>query len=1145
MSNNVLRLVCVLIGVVFGPRLAGAQSRCTWLSTFDKPFVLDSTTIIPGSIVIKNDSLAALTYNVNTRNAVLKKGIRDSVQVCYTPIAYDLSREVYRRSYTAYQENEQHRDNTPGDSAEMKAPLMEKEELFGSDQLYKSGSLTRGVSFGNTQDVFVNSSLNLQLEGQLADNLKIRAAITDQNVPYQPEGNTARVQEFDNVFIEMYNDNLSLKGGDLVFSNLDNQFLRFTKNVQGGMGDIRYAIDSNKAHTRAGIAVAKGQFASITLSVEEGVQGPYVIPVGNSTYTIIMANSERVYLDGELLQRGIKNDYIIDYNQAEITFTSKVLLTEFSRVRIDVEYSDEQYSRTIFTASHEQDIGKSKVYIHHYSEKDNKNQSLSTDISDEEALYLSTIGDSLDLAYSEGETEVDFNEDEILYIKKDTVVSGISYTIYAYTSEEQDSVFRVSFADEGAGEGDYVLESTLATGKVYEWAGPGNGRYMPLKTLPVPNKKSMTVFGGQVPISGKGYLFGEMAISDHDDNLFSLLDDEDNKGYAYKIGYRLNKNALAIGRHYKVTGVLSYEYDNEDFAAIDRFRSIEFDRDWSYDPDEDEDHTEDRIIVANVTLEKDAAHQLTYQFSDRTRGDYIDGTQQQLNLNYQWKRLSVQSEGFLMRNETSDFLSKWKRVQVDAAYRNPHIVPGYVFARDDNRVYTGQSDSVTSTAMNYRSHSFYLMQGDSSKVTYKAQYTFREDYQPDAGQMELYTRAQTIRLDAEKQYGKQVLSMNMIYRKSDNFDSDTVNSEETIQGQINWSGRFIKDIFSTDLTYSISNALELKRDFVYVKVATGEGTHTWRDDNEDGVKDLSEFYIAINNDEKNYIKVYSTTNEYIQSYDMLFNYRLSFRLPTQWRNSGFILKTLRRFSGNMVWTVNRDIVDDDLFNRLMPFERDLEQEDLLSRKNLLKGTLFLNQGKPGFGMSFSFAKNDSKQFLTNGFDSSGREIWASSVRGVINRTYFLELQYQNVRISSASDYLDGRTYQVQQHVWTPELSWQPGTRFRLTGGVELKKKNSLTAELPGSALFREASLQLKYNKPGDQSANVKMSWIDIDFDGESNTALGYELLEALSAGRNATWQVIWQKRVIKGLQVSLQYEGRATEDSEVVHIGRMQVSALF
>src|SRR5690606_11437315 len=96
----------------------------------------------------------------------------------------------------------------------------------------------------------------------------------------------------------------------------------------------------------------------------------------NERFVIIMASSEKVFLDGKQLRRGFNYDYIIDYNQGEITFTANVIITEYSRVRIDYEYAERNFSRSILSANHIQEKNNVSLYLNFYQEKDNPNRPL-------------------------------------------------------------------------------------------------------------------------------------------------------------------------------------------------------------------------------------------------------------------------------------------------------------------------------------------------------------------------------------------------------------------------------------------------------------------------------------------------------------------------------------------------------------------------------------------------------------------------------------------------------------------------------------------------------------------------------------------------------------------------------------------------
>ena len=93
---------------------------------------------------------------------------------------------------------------------------LQRNELFSTPGLQKSGSITRGISFGSRQSVFANSSLNLQLEGKLSKDIELTAVFSDQNVPFQPEGNTAQIQDLDRIFIQLRARQAALSAGDIV-----------------------------------------------------------------------------------------------------------------------------------------------------------------------------------------------------------------------------------------------------------------------------------------------------------------------------------------------------------------------------------------------------------------------------------------------------------------------------------------------------------------------------------------------------------------------------------------------------------------------------------------------------------------------------------------------------------------------------------------------------------------------------------------------------------------------------------------------------------------------------------------------------------------------------------------------------------------
>ncbi|MBL1280188.1 MAG: hypothetical protein COA33_007950 [Fluviicola sp.] len=1019
-------------------------------------------------------------------------------------------------------------------------------DVFGGSSLRKSGSISRGISFGNNQDLGVNSSLNLELAGNIAPNLKLLASVTDDNLPIQADGNTNKLQEFDQVFIQVYNDRFKMVAGNFWLKKPTGHFLKYNKRAQGLTIDYKWSADTAKVwRTQVSGALSKGKFQRQIIQGVEGNQGPYrLVGRENEPFIIVLAGTEKVFIDGKLLERGQAYDYTINYNTSEVTFTSRNLITKDRRIVIEFQYSDQNYARSLFQTSTTFSSKKINFWFNAYSEQDAKNQSLQQELSISQKKQLASIGDTLSLARISSIDSIGYFENQNLYAMIDSL--GID-SVLLFTVAVDSGFFRATFEFVGAGNGDYVFSHFNALGKVYKWvqpiAGVSQGDFAPSRLIITPKQRQMVTAGVDVQLTKQLKLFTEMAYSKNDVNTFSRFDAKDNNSFAGKVrltgDVRLSKDSIPS---WILRTKLAIEARDQYFNPIENYRAVEFDRDWNTRNKGFLGHQVESTVGADFINRKYG--NLNIEGKSFVIGSDYEGLRGGLNGKWNQKGFSGIWDASYLSSKTTE-QNEFIRLRSDFSQKLGRFKLGY---KDDFEVNRFKKGFLQTSSYQFYDYQLYVASGDSVKNQYRIFYRERYDKRSDSTRLTPIAKARSVGGEVRfKKWKNQKLNLIGSYRELAIIDSVLANQtpESTLLGRIEHDIRLFKNALSFNTFYEVGSGLELRKEFLYIQVNAGQGIYTWIDYNNDGVKDLNEFEIAQFTDQASYIRVFTPSNEYVKTYSNEYNQSIYWRPERIWSSKKGILKLLSRFSDQARARIKHKtsfFEGNEAFN---PFVASINDTNLISTNSNLRNTLFFNRTSSIFSAEYKFNDLNSKTLLASGFDSRSDRYNELSFRWNIRKKFSIKASSKLGNKSARADYVAGRDYELKYYFVEPSFIYQPNTIFRVTldGRISEKRNSDLFGGDVASVL--EIGTTFKYNQLEKGSLQGGFNVIRIEYVGVQNSALGFEMLEGLKPGVNYTWNVGYQRSISKSLQLSFQYNGRKSEGNKTIHAGGMEVRAFF
>lgn len=1099
---------------------------------------IDSVSINPSKFILKtktNVVLDSTYYTVDFAKALLR--LKKPIETDSVIVEYLKYPDFFTRKYTLLSKNLI--VNNPSELSRLYQinQTNDKQTFTPFEGLNTSGSISRGVTIGNNQNSVLNSELDLQISGKLSDKVTLRASIQDANIPLQQSGYSQRLDEFDQVFIEVFSDSWNIRAGDIDLVNTRSHFASFTKRVQGLAVNVKLDHPESATNVFASGALVRGQFTTSRFTAQEGNQGPYKLRgQNNELFVLIVSGSETVYVNGVPLKRGENEDYIIDYNAGEIIFNSTFPITSEMRVTVDYQFSERNYSRfTVFSgANYESD--NLQLNASFYSETDAKNQPLQQNLSTEQVQILADAGDDTSQMVAPSAVPQEFSENRILYRKE----LFNSEEIFVFSNNPDDELFSVRFTLVGNNQGNYIVTNSNAISNIYEFvapvAGVPQGNYEPIVQLIAPTQLQIAVVNGNYTPGEKTDIFFELAGSKNDRNLFSNIDNDDNDGFAAKL--KLRQHLIQNDSLWNLAAIVDTDFIQKNFRTIQRLYQAEFDRDWNL-----ENAIGNQLLfTSGLQLNHAKKGQAFYNFEHLNYAGNFNGNKHNLFANLQLGRFHIFSNSSYLSNSgivnSSTFFRTFNRV----VYNMDNKYVGTKIAAEDNVQTENATQNLTNLSQRFNSYEVFAGVGDSTAVFVEIGSILRVNDSLRANQLQRVNKSNTYyvksRIIQNSNTSLQVFANFRTLKATD----ETSQDEQSLNSRLNFNQKLFDNIIIWNTIFETNSGTLPQQDFTYVEVEPGQGTYTWIDYNENGIQELNEFEVAQFQDQASFIRVLLPNQVFVKTHQNRLSQTLTIN-PQQWNVSESSSKKFwSHFYNQTSYLVDRKILREGNTINLNPFQND--QEDQLALNQSIRNVLFFNRGLQRYTTSYTFLNNASRSLLTIGIIENKVKSHQLNFNHKFATSWLVTLQSTFDTNESFSDNFSNRNFNLNEVRLQPRLSYifDENAQFNLfynhvtkdntTGNFETLEQNNL-------------GISFTYNKADKVALTGEFNYFKNEFIGNSNSPVGFQMLEGLQPGNNFTWNLLAQRKLTKFLDLNLNYFGRKTETSKTIHTGTVQLKAYF
>ena len=726
-----------------------------------------------------------------------------------------------------------------------------------------------------------------------------------------------------------------------------------------------------------------------------------------------------------------------------------------------------------------------------------------------------------------------YSENKVLYKK---VING-TVEVFQYSNLSTDVLYNVKFTLVGNNLGNYNLASNNTVGKIYEYVAPiagiPQGNYEPIIRLIAPTKIQIATVLGKFNPNEKTSVDFEVGISNNDLNLFSTIDDKNNKGIAAKIS---GKKRIFTGK-FNVDAFSNYQLIQNNFKTIERLFTIEFNRDWNLTTVSGTQS----LLTTGVNLDFKENGFAKYQLEKLDFSNTFSGTRHIIQGNFKTKNLNVKQNSSFLKSDGSYSNTTFIRNQTLAKYHLKKYWLGSSFRLEDNQEKLTATNLFSNNSQRFSEFGVFTGRGDSTKVFTEIGFLHRNNDSLQSGFLKRVNSSNSYYIKSKLiQNQKTNLSLFVNYRRL-TFTDSAKPTEPSLNSRLLYNDNFFGQLIQTTTAYETASGTIAQQEFTYLQVNPGQGVYMWNDYNGDGIQQLQEFEIAPFPDLAKYVRVFLPNQIFIKTHQNKFSESVTLS-PSKWINEKGLKKLASYFYNQTSFSLDRKIVrNSDNFN-LNPFST--STDNLLGLNTSFRNSLFYNRGKQKHSVTFTYLESRVKSLLSIGSQENNSSSNQLQYAHLLQKSWLFNLDLIESESNSISDNYSSRNFVLNSYSLFPKVSYLFSNNKSLSLFYEFKNKEN-TINQQETLKQQRVGLSFIYSGEKKITINGEFSLYNNNFKGNSNSPVAFQMLEGLQVGKNSTWRLLLQKNLTQYLDININYQGRKSDTSQTIHTGNVQLRAFF